>query len=46
MVKEEEKEKKDLIEIITVEKMVLRRFYKYLKMFEKKKLERMLIRKT
>jgi len=32
----EEEEKKYLIEIITVEKMVLRRFYKYLKMFEKK----------
>ena len=35
-----------MIEFRTVEEMVPRRFYKYLKMFEKKKLERMLIRKT
>jgi len=40
-----EEEEKDLIEIRTVEEMVLRRFYKYLKMFEKKELDRMLMKK-
>jgi len=40
-----EEEEKGLIEIRTVEEMVLRRFYKYLKMFEKKELERMLMKK-
>ena len=34
-----------MIEIRTVEEMVLRRLHKYLKVFEKKKLERMLIKK-
>jgi len=34
-----------MIEIRMVEKMVPRRFYKYLKMFEKKKSERMPTRK-
>ena len=43
--KEKEKEE-DLIEIRTVEKMVSRRFYEYLKVFEKKESERMLTRKT
>jgi len=46
MVEEKQKEEEDLIEIRTVEKMVPRRFYKYLKVFEKKKSERMLTRKT
>ena len=46
MIKEKQDEKEDLIEIRTVEKMVHRRFHKYLKVFEKKELERMLIRKT
>ena len=40
-----EEEEKGLIEIRTVEEIVLRRFYKYLKMFEKKELERMLMKK-
>ena len=35
-----------MIEIRTVEKIVSRRFYKYLKMFEKKESERMLIKKN
>ena len=43
--KEKEKEE-DLIEIRTVEKMVSRRFYEYLKVFEKKESKRMLTRKT
>ena len=41
----EEKEK-DLIEISMVEEMVLRWFHKYLKVFEKKKSERVPTRKT
>jgi len=45
MVEEKQKEEKDLIKIRTVEEMVSRRFYKYLKVFEKKRLERILIRK-
>ena len=45
--KEEERdEEEDLIELRTVEEMVPRWFYKYLKVFKKKKSERMLIRKT
>jgi len=44
--KEEEEEEEDLIELRAVEKMVLRQFHKYLKVFEKKELERMLMRKT
>ena len=43
--KKEEKET-DLIKIRTVEEMVLRQFHKYLKVFEKKELERMPMRKT
>jgi len=39
-VEKKEKEKEDLIQIRTVEKMVLRRFYKYLKVFEKKESEK------
>ena len=47
MVEEKKQEKeKDLINIITVKEMVLRRFHKYLKMLEKKESERMLTRKT
>ena len=45
MVEEKQKEEKDLIKIRTVEEIVSRRFYKYLKVFEKKRLERILIRK-
>ena len=37
---------KYLIELKTVEEMVPRRFHKYLKVFEKKKLEKILIRKA
>ena len=39
-------EKEDLIEIRMVEEIVSRRLHKYLKMFKKKNLERMLTRKT
>ena len=46
MIEKKQKEKEDLIEIITVEEMVPRSFHKYLKVFEKKELERMLTRKT
>ena len=35
-----------MIEIRIVEKIVLRRFHKYLKVFEKKELERMPMKKT
>ena len=45
MIEEKQEEKKDLIEIRTVEEIVLRRFHQYLKMFEKEKSERMLMRK-
>jgi len=34
-----------LIKIRIVEKMILRRFYKYLKVFEKKESKKMLMRK-
>jgi len=34
---EEKEEEEDLIEIRTVEEMVFRRFYKYLKVFKKKR---------
>ena len=44
--KEEElNEEEDLIELRMVEKMVPRRFHKYLKVFEKKKSERIPMRK-
>ena len=33
MIEEKQEEERDLIEIRTVEEMVLRRFHKYLKMF-------------
>ena len=45
MIEEKQKEKEDLIEIRTVEEIVPKRFHKYLKVFEKKESERMLIRK-
>jgi len=44
MIEEKQKEE-DLIKIRTVEEIVSRRFHKYLKVFEKKELEKMLIRK-
>jgi len=44
--KEEKEEKEDLIELRAVEKMVPRQFHKYLKIFEKKESERMLMRKA
>ena len=46
MIEEKEKEEKTLIEIRIVEEIVPKRFYKYLKMFEKKESETMLKRKT
>jgi len=46
IIEEKQKEEKDLIEIRMVEKIVLRRFHKYLKVFEKKELERMPMKKT
>jgi len=46
MIEEKEKENKTLIEIRTVKEIVPRRFHKYLKVFEKKELERMLTKKT
>jgi len=45
IIEEKHKKEKDWIEIRMVEKIVSRRFYKYLKLFEKKELERMLTRK-
>jgi len=42
---EEKQEEEDLIEIRMVEEMVSKRFHKYLKVFEKRKLERMPMRK-
>jgi len=45
--KEEERNKEeDLMELRIVEKMVPRQFHKYLKVFEKKKSERILIKKA
>jgi len=41
-----EEKKEDLIEIRIVEKMVPRMFYKYLKVFEKKELEKIPTKKT
>ena len=46
MVEEKQKEEEDLIETRIVEEMVPRRFYDYLKVFEKKESKRMLMRKT
>jgi len=44
--KEERNKEEDLIELRIVEKIVPRQFHKYLKVFEKKKSERMLMRKA
>ena len=46
IIEEKQEEEEGLIKIRTVEEMVSRRFYKYLKVFEKKKSERMIMRKT
>ena len=46
IVEEKQDKEKDLIRIRMVEEMVSRWFYKYLKVFEKKKSERMPTRKT
>ena len=46
IVEEKENEEEDLIELRVTEEMVPKRFYKYLKVFEKKNSERMLTRKT
>ena len=46
IMKEKEDEEEDLIEIRVTDEMVLRWFYKYLKVFEKKDSERMPTRKT
>jgi len=46
MIEEKQEEEEDLIEIRMVEEMVSRRFHKSLKVFEKKKSEKMLMRKT
>ena len=45
IVKEKQKETEDLIKIRMVKKMVSERFYKYLKVFKKKKSEKVLTRK-
>ena len=45
MIEKKQNEEEDLIEIRVVEKMISRRFHKYLKVFKKKKLGRMPIRK-
>jgi len=44
--KEEELDEEDMIVVRTTEEMVLRRFHKYLKVFEKKESERMPMRKA
>ena len=46
IVEEKENEEENLIELRATEEMVLQRFYKYLKVFEKKDSERMPTRKT
>jgi len=45
IVKEKQKEEEGLIKIRIVKEIVLERFYKYLKIFKKKKSEKVLIRK-
>ena len=45
MIEEKQEEEEDLIKIRTVEEIISRRFYKYLKMFEKKESERIPMRK-
>jgi len=44
--KKEELDEKDMIVVRKMEEIVPRQFYKYLKVFEKKELERMLIKKA
>ena len=44
--KEERNKEEDLIELRIVEEMVPRQFHKYLKVFEKKESERILMRKA
>ena len=44
--KEEELDEEDMVVVRKMEKMVPRQFYKYLKIFEKKELGRMPMRKT
>jgi len=46
IMEEKEKEEEDLIELKATEEMVPQRFHKYLKVFEKKDSERMLMRKA
>jgi len=46
IMEEKEEEEEDLIELRTIEEMVPQRFHKYLKVFEKKDSERMLMRKA
>ena len=46
VMKEKEDEEEDLIKLRTTDKMVPRWFHKYLKVFEKKDLERMPMRKA
>jgi len=46
IIEEKQEKEEDLIEIKMVEKMVSRKFYKYLKVLQKKTLERILIKKT
>ena len=45
IIKEKQEEEEDLIEIRMVEEIVSKKFHKYLKVFEKREPERMLIRK-
>ena len=45
LVEEKQDEEEDLIEIRMVEEIVSKKFHKYLKVFEKREPERMLIRK-
>ena len=46
IVENKEEEEEDLIELRAVEKIVPRQFHRYLKVFEKKESERMLMRKA
>ena len=46
IIEEKKDEEEDLIKLRATEEMVPRQFHKYLKVFEKKDLERMLMRKT
>ena len=46
VLKEKKEKEEDLIEIRAIDKMVPRQFYKYLKVFEKKNLKKMPMRKT